>query len=194
MFFIVSYDMTALKRIHLDYGTCSCEGSQPSKKSVFTHGATLTVPLHVFYRVDTELFCLQQPDTMAGFDGEGNDGNSSEAVKSPSLKSSRITATQPGNQDLIVDKISIIQVMNVLQATTYKSFHYLDQTSVSAEDRKALCQWGFDIMNACDLSHDITIIAIGYFDRFFSNRGLRVVEACLDNRREFQLAFIVSLR
>jgi hypothetical protein len=129
-----------------------------------------------------------------GIDGEGNDGNGSEADKSPSLKKSRITAPRPSNQDPIADKISIIQVMNVLQATTYKSFHYLDLTSVSAEDRKALCQWGFDFMDACNLNHDITIIAIGYFDRFFSNRGLRVVEACLDNRREFQLAFIVSLR
>jgi hypothetical protein len=128
-----------------------------------------------------------------GFDRQG-----SEADKSPSLKNS---TSQPGKQDHgfplscpIADKISIIRVMNVLQATSYKSFHYLDQTSVSVEDRKALCQWGFDVMDACNLNHDITIIAIGYFDRFFSNRGLRVVEAYLANQRQFQLAFIVSLR
>ncbi|KAL3773382.1 hypothetical protein ACHAWO_004951 [Cyclotella atomus] len=66
--------------------------------------------------------------------------------------------------------------------------HYLQifplprANKVSAEDRKALCQWGFDTFN-----HDVAMIAIGYFDRFLSKRGLPVVEACLDNQREFQL-------
>jgi hypothetical protein len=82
--------------------------------------------------------------------------------------------------------------MKVQEAITYRPGDYLYQTSVSAEDRKSLCQWGFDILDSCNANRQIAVIAIGYFDRFLSNRGLRVVEACLANVREFQLAFVVS--
>lgn len=92
----------------------------------------------------------------------------------------------------IADQISKIQVMKLQESTTYKPLHYLDHTAVTADDRRGLCQWGFEIMNACNMKPDIAVIAIGYFDRFLSNRGLRVVEACLANQREFQLAFVVS--
>lgn len=134
---------------------------------------------------------------MNALRNNGLDGHSSGSYEPPP-KRSRTATFQPCKGDhcslscQIADILSVIEVMKVQQATTYKSFHYLEQTKVSAEDRKALCQWGFDIMDACKLNHDVAIIAIGYFDRFLSKRGLPVVEACLDNQREFQLAFVVS--
>ena len=92
----------------------------------------------------------------------------------------------------MVDMISKVRVMQLKESTTYRPSAYLNQTAVTAEDRRDLCQWGFDILNVCRVNRCIAVIAIGYFDRFLSHRGLRVVEACLDNQREFQLAFVVS--
>ena len=90
------------------------------------------------------------------------------------------------------DMISGIQVMKVQESTTYRTMHYLNQTVVTEEDRELLCQWGFNVSDACKVNHSIAVIAIGYFDRFLSKRGLRVVEVCLEDQREFQLAFLVS--
>ena len=90
------------------------------------------------------------------------------------------------------DMLSKVRVMQSKESTTYRPRPYLNQTTVTAEDRCLLCQWGFDISNVCRLNRCIAVIAIGYFDRFLSHRGLRAVEVCLANQREFQLAFVVS--
>jgi hypothetical protein len=118
------------------------------------------------------------------------------------IKRSRIVTLSPSESEpqqkrcptayQITDKISIIRTMQLQESTTYRPSHYLDHTEVTAEDRKKLCQWGFHILDASKLDRHIVVIAIGYFDRFMSSRGLRVVEACLRNQREFQLAFVVS--
>jgi hypothetical protein len=55
-----------------------------------------------------------------------------------------------------------------------------------------MCQWGFNIVDACGVERNLAVVAITYFDRFLSCRGVRVVEVCLASQREFQLAFIVS--
>jgi hypothetical protein len=138
-----------------------------------------------------------QRRTLTAVCHDGSNGNGADEC--PTSKRSRTTSQQPlfkhhpyASAFQIVDKISIIQAMKVQEASTYRPAHYLYQANVSAEDRKSLCQWGFDILNACKVNRDIAVIAIGYFDRFLSHRGLRVVEACLGNQRELQLAFIVS--
>ena len=92
----------------------------------------------------------------------------------------------------IKDMIAQVRVMQLKELTSYRPLPYLNETTVTAEDRSSLCQWGFDIMDACNVNRCIAVIAIGYFDRFLSHRGSRVVEACLADQREFQLAFVVS--
>ncbi|KAL3773381.1 hypothetical protein ACHAWO_004950 [Cyclotella atomus] len=128
---------------------------------------------------------------MNALRNNGLDGHSSGSYEPPP-KRSRTATFQPCKGDhcslscQIADILSVIEFNRPLPTNL---FHYLEQTKVSAEDPKALCQWGFDIMDACKLNHDVAMIAIGYFDRFLSKRGLPVVEACLDNQREFPIGF-----
>ena len=93
----------------------------------------------------------------------------------------------------LVQRISIIHTMMRQELTRYKSRHYLDGTiTVTEQDRSSLCTWGYDITDACSMNRKVAAIAIGYFDRFMSNRNVRAVEVCLADPKEFQLAFIVS--
>lgn len=89
--------------------------------------------------------------------------------------------------------LSVIEAMEHKESTTYKPFHYLKNVEVSENDREEMCKWGFGVVEAIQLDRQIATIAIQYFDRYLSNRGLRSVEICLSGQREFQLAFIVSL-
>jgi hypothetical protein len=91
--------------------------------------------------------------------------------------------------------IHVIQAMKRQESTAYRTSPYLQNVVVTEKDRHDLCQWGFDIMDACQecqVDRRIATVAISYFDRFLSCRDLRSVEICLAGRREFQLAFIVS--
>ena len=90
------------------------------------------------------------------------------------------------------DVISIIRTMQHQENTVYRPCDYLAGTYISPQDRMDVCQWGFQISDAVEVDHSIAVIAITYFDRFLSCRGLRAVEVCLRRKREFQLAFIVS--
>jgi hypothetical protein len=91
------------------------------------------------------------------------------------------------------DVISIIRTMQHQENTVYRPCDYLAGTYISPQDRMDVCQWGFQISDAVEVDRSIAVIAITYFDRFLSRRGLRAVEVCLRRKREFQLAFIVSL-
>ena len=90
--------------------------------------------------------------------------------------------------------MSVIREMSNQETTVYKTSHYLEGTVVTAHDRTKLCVWGYSMADACKVDRNIATVAISYFDRFLSYRGLRYVEVCLDHQREFQLAFIVSIR
>jgi hypothetical protein len=92
----------------------------------------------------------------------------------------------------IADITSIIEAMKHQESTVYRPSHYLDQMTLTSEDRASVCEWGFSLVEACDVDRNIAVVGIQYFDRFLSYRGLRVVEICLSREREFQLAFIVS--
>ena len=100
-------------------------------------------------------------------------------------------ATGQGNKNNI---ISVIREMMIQESTIYNPSHYLEGTAVTAHDRKELCMWGYSMADVCEVDRNIATVAITYFDRFFSCRGVRSVEVCLDHQREFQLAFIVSIR
>jgi hypothetical protein len=91
------------------------------------------------------------------------------------------------------DVISIIRTMQHQENTVYRPCDYLAGTYISPQDRMDVCQWGFQISDEVEVDRSIAVIAITYFDRFLSRRGLRAVEVCLLRKREFQLAFIVSL-
>lgn len=135
--------------------------------------------------------------------GDNRRDNDRTQAGCPAPKRSRVAspslAVEPSVQNnpcvssgKMEDMVSGIQVMKVQEATTYKTMHYLDRTAVTEDDRERLCQWGFDVLGVCKVNHSIAVIAIGYFDRFLSIRGLRVVELCLADQRELQLAFLVS--
>ena len=94
----------------------------------------------------------------------------------------------------MADMISRVRVMQLQEKTTYITLDYLNQNNVTvtAEERRDLCQWGFDILDRLEVNRYIAVVAIGYFDRFLSHSGSIVVEICLRDLREFQLAFVVS--
>jgi hypothetical protein len=113
--------------------------------------------------------------------------------KRPKTVSSLTYSSQKFQQQhRIADIISIIEVMKHQESTVYRPFHYLDSTTLTSEDRASVCEWGFSLVEACDVDRNIAVVGIQHFDRFLSCRGLRVVEICLSREREFQLAFIVS--
>jgi hypothetical protein len=110
-------------------------------------------------------------------------------------------STQPrpdSASENIIDIVSIIKTMKRQESMVYKTLPYLENIDVlgsehlenpdvSANDRKKLCP-----INASNTDRHLATVAITYFDRFLSRRGLRSVEACLTNEREFQLAYVVS--
>jgi hypothetical protein len=113
--------------------------------------------------------------------------------KRPKTVSSSTYSSQKIQQlHRIADIISIIEVMKHQESTIYRPFHYLDSTTLTREHRVSVCEWGFRLVEACDVDRNIAVVGIQYFDRFLSCRGLRVVEICLSREREFQLAVIVS--
>ena len=128
------------------------------------------------------------PDTMT---------NDACLQSNQSRTSSPLLSTEPSPKEScspyqVAEKIFVIQTMKLQESSFYMASHYLRQTAVTAEERAGLCQWGFDIVDACQINRNNAVIAIGYFDRYLSNRGVGCVEACLSNQRDFQLAFIVS--
>ena len=92
----------------------------------------------------------------------------------------------------LADKVSIIQVMKQQESTVYKPSEYSEQTAITSDFRRAMCQWGYDIVDACKKDPVLAEIAIRYFDRLMSKRSLRIVDICMTRPREFQLAFMVS--
>lgn len=116
-----------------------------------------------------------------------------ESITSPSTQHHEHHASHvTGSSSNIV---SIIQTMKHQEFTTYRQLPYLtNNVEVTRSDRHAMCQWGFSILDACKVDRHFAIVALTFFDRFLSCRGLRSVEACLARQREFQLAYIVSYK
>ncbi len=63
---------------------------------------------------------------------------------------------------------------------------------VTFQDRRVMCQWGYDIVDACQIDRKIVCVAISYFDRFLCTNSLQAMEALL-SRRTFQLCFVACL-
>lgn len=97
-----------------------------------------------------------------------------------------------GYEGRVIHVVSVICAMKHQERTVYKQSHYLENVGVTALDRMDLCKWGFGIVDACNIDRKVATIAITYFDRFLSCRRSSAVDMCLAERRELQLAFIVS--
>mmetsp|Transcript_1828 Transcript_1828/g.3958 ORF Transcript_1828/g.3958 Transcript_1828/m.3958 type:complete len:338 (+) Transcript_1828:46-1059(+) len=69
-----------------------------------------------------------------------------------------------------------------------------DETTpvVTSQDRRVMCEWGYDIVDACQIERKNVCIAIAYFDRFLGTNSLQAMEA-LRSRRTFQLCFVACL-
>ena len=159
------------------------------------------IEFHFPDKMTFETMRLEPPRAIRRNLSATSNGNSSrkqdECIQSKRWTSSSSMPTEPSPKEScspykVAEKISIIQTMMVQESSTYMASHYLHRAAVTAEERAWLCQWGFDILDACEINRTIAVIAIGYFDRYLSNRGLECVEVCLSNQRDFQLAFIVS--
>jgi len=87
-------------------------------------------------------------------------------------------------------------------------------TIVTSTDRRSMCSWSYDIVDACSIDREIACIGMSYFDRFMctaatTNTTTTTTTSCnitssspssssraknaLTSRREFQLAFITCL-
>jgi hypothetical protein len=121
------------------------------------------------------------------------------AMSSPNAKRAKIVTSPDIHQRETAGRSNIIHIMSIIrtmkhqESTAYKPLPYLaDDVGVTHKDREALVQWGFGILDACKVDRHFAIVAVSFFDRFLSCRGLRSVEACLARQREFQLAYVVS--
>ena len=122
---------------------------------------------------------------------------SQEAIKSgaPAPSTVHIASAAARVENHMIHIMSVIQTMKHQESTYYKTSPYLHNVAVTEKDRHAMCQWGFDIVDGCQvcqIDRYVATVAISYFDRFLSCRGLRSVEICSVGRRDFQLAFVVS--
>jgi hypothetical protein len=82
------------------------------------------------------------------------------------------------------------------ESNLYQSSDYLNpangRTSVTPSDRRTMCSWSYDIVDACSIDREIAVIGTSYFDRFMSSPSPRARQA-LTSRRSFQLSFITCL-
>ncbi|KAL7460805.1 hypothetical protein ACHAXS_001247 [Conticribra weissflogii] len=69
---------------------------------------------------------------------------------------------------------------------------HLDVPSISEDDRRAMCQWGMEIVDACQIDRSAACCAISYFDRFLDTNSKQAKMALL-SKRIFQLSFISCL-
>eukprot|EP01082_Thalassiosira_pseudonana_P015338 g13624.t1 g13624 contig9:81379-82269(-) len=104
--------------------------------------------------------------------------------------------------------IDQIQAMQRQESTSYKvSTDYLNtpihkassttssptlDNIVTPTDRKTMCSWAYNIIDACELERRIAFIAMTYLDRFMASKSHRAQFALL-NRCQFQLAFIACI-
>jgi hypothetical protein len=90
--------------------------------------------------------------------------------------------------------MSVIGAMCHQESTVYRPSNYLDRegTGVTEQDRRDMCEWGYNLADACNIDRSSATVAITYLDRFLSYNRSAAVDLCLANQREFQLAFIVS--
>ncbi|KAL7460804.1 hypothetical protein ACHAXS_001246, partial [Conticribra weissflogii] len=63
---------------------------------------------------------------------------------------------------------------------------------VTSHDRRAMCEWGYDIADACQIERKNICCAISFFDRFLGTSSSQAKEALL-SRRTFQLCFVACL-
>ena len=80
---------------------------------------------------------------------------------------------------------------------------------VSSSDRRTMCSWSYDIVDACSIDREIAVIGMTYFDRFMSlvtssssasasdnttnNNTNNNMSPYVQSRRSFQLAYITCL-
>jgi len=68
----------------------------------------------------------------------------------------------------------------------------IDVPTVSEDDRRAMCQWGLEIVDACQIDRSAACFAISYFDRFMDTNSKQATMA-LSSKRIFQLSFVSCL-
>jgi hypothetical protein len=81
------------------------------------------------------------------------------------------------------------------KSISYKCSDYISTAKVlvSASDRQALCNWGYQTIAACNgVSRSACVVAILYFDRFLSSSAPAAKRA-LEDIHDFQLAFVTCL-
>lgn len=112
------------------------------------------------------------------------------------LQISSMNASAVGNSDpYLVDQLCFMQQQE--QESCYRAADYLAPRSqraiaVTSSDRRTMCSWSYDIVDACSIDREVACIAMSYFDRFMSTDSKRA-HAALVSRRDFQLAFIACL-
>ena len=119
----------------------------------------------------------------------------------------------------LIDQLNFMQEQessSLYQCTDYLSpcsatITYKTKSSsckVSSSDRRTMCSWSYDIVDACSIDREIAVIGMTYFDRFMSrvtsssasnttinnkNSNNNVSSPYVQSRRSFQLAYITCL-
>eukprot|EP00956_Cyclotella_meneghiniana_P045083 scaffold352401_cov20-Cyclotella_meneghiniana.AAC.1 len=96
------------------------------------------------------------------------------------------------NDPLVLSQIFVMQIQE--RSASYKCSDYLSRTHViGPSHRHALCQWGYETIEACNgIRRSTAVAAITYFDRFLSS-NTPAAERALNDVVECQLAFVTSL-
>jgi len=111
-----------------------------------------------------------------------------------------MTIPSSSSNPYLIDQLHFMQTQ---ESSLYQITHdYLASTTakiaVSPLDRRTMCSWSYDIVDACSIDREVAIIGISYFDRFMATSsapGPRSAAAtsALQSRRQFQLSFIACL-
>eukprot|EP00578_Thalassiosira_sp_NH16_P017964 CAMPEP_0181107562 /NCGR_PEP_ID=MMETSP1071-20121207/17155_1 /TAXON_ID=35127 /ORGANISM="Thalassiosira sp., Strain NH16" /LENGTH=342 /DNA_ID=CAMNT_0023191091 /DNA_START=266 /DNA_END=1294 /DNA_ORIENTATION=- len=111
------------------------------------------------------------------------------------ISSTDASAAADNSDPYLIDQLCFMQQQE--QESCYLAADYLAPrprrtTAVTSSDRRTMCSWSYDIVDACSIDREVACIAMAYFDRFMSTDTKRA-HAALVSRREFQLAFIACL-
>jgi len=111
------------------------------------------------------------------------------------------------NNPHLIDQLHFMQEQETTHYQITENYLAISpwSTIVTSTDRRTMCSWSYDIVDACSIDREIACIGMSYFDRFMctatssscstssSSSSSSRAKNALTSRREFQLAFIACL-
>ena len=87
-------------------------------------------------------------------------------------------------------------------STNDKSTPNISSSMVTSADRRTMCNWSYDIVDACQIDREVAVIGMNYFDRYMSlsttaadtaSSSSTLSSTAPTTRKSFQLTYITCL-